>query len=183
VYRLKITLDGLRPPIWRRIEIAGDTKLPAVSRALLTCMGWEDYHLHAFRCRDAVYGPRDPDFNDGMINEARVALAQIAPNVKDRFIFDYDFGDGWEHKVVVEAIGVASLETPRCTAGARACPPEDCGGVPGYIELVRILGDPAHDEYAAVRRWAGPDFTPDHFDIATVNERLQRQFSRKRRAR
>jgi yecA family protein len=183
VHRLKITLDGVRPAVWRRVEIASDAKLPFVSRVLIASMGWNDTHLHAFRCGTIVYGEPDPEFPNGMRNERSVTLAQIAPQVKTRFFFDYDFGDNWEHTVIVEAIDAAGdSNTPRCTAGARACPPDDCGGVYGYRDLVKTLSDPAREEYAAMRQWAGNDFSPERFDLELVNRELER-LARRRRVR
>ena len=183
VHRLKITLNGIRPAIWRRVEVASDAKLPFVSRVLVRSMGWNDTHLHAYRSGATTYGEPDPDFPSDMRSERSVTLAQIAPKAKDRFFFDYDFGDGWEHTVIVESIeAVADTDSPRCIAGARACPPDDCGGVNGYRDLTDILRNPAHEDYAAVRTWAGDEFEPDRFELQQVNRELQR-LARRRRAR
>jgi yecA family protein len=182
VHRLKITLDGIRPAIWRRVDVASDAKLPFVSQVLITAMGWNDTHLHAFRSGSITYGEPDPDFPTGMRSERSITLAQLAPAANDRFSFDYDFGDGWEHSVVVESIDVADAgATPRCVGGERACPPDDCGGVSGYRDLCRILRNPRHREYAAMRRWAGDAFDPEAFDIEGVNINL-RQLARGRRS-
>jgi yecA family protein len=175
IHRLKITLEGIRPAIWRRMEIPSDAKLPDVSRVLITAMGWNDTHLHAFRVGSVTYGDPDPDFPTGMRSERSVTLAQIAPHAKDRFFFDYDFGDGWEHRVVVESIEPAEdSERLRCLGGARACPPDDCGGVGGYGDLLRILRNPRHPEYRRMRTWAGHNFDPESFDIDEVNRELRR---------
>jgi hypothetical protein len=102
-------------------------------------MGWNDSHLHAFRIGSVTYGNPDPDFPRGMRSERSVTLAQIAPRAKDRFFFDYDFGDGWEHRVVVESIEPAGdSDGVRCLGGARACPPDECGGVGGYRDLLKV---------------------------------------------
>jgi hypothetical protein len=102
--------------IWRRVEIASDAKLPDVSRALLAAMGWDDSHLHGFSAHGESYGVPDPDFPSTYRDERRVTLAQLAPRPKDHFIFDYDFGDGWEHRVVVEATADADPEASYLSA-------------------------------------------------------------------
>jgi yecA family protein len=182
IHRLKIRLIDVRPPIWRRVEIASDTKLPDVSRALLAVMGWDDSHLHGFRAHGESYGVPDYDFPSTYRDERRVTLAQLAPRPKDHFIFDYDFGDGWEHRVVVEAIADADPEAryPRCLAGKRACPPEDCGGPSGYAELLRQLGDPSDEEHEAMLECAGP-IDPEAFSLAEANAELARLAPRRRR--
>jgi hypothetical protein len=182
IHRLKIRLLDVRPPVWRRVEIASDAKLPDVSRALLAAMGWDDSHLHGFRARGESYGTPDSGFPGGPRDEGRVTLAQLAPRPKDYFIFDYDFGDGWEHRVVVEAIADADLKAsyPRCLAGKRACPPEDCGGPSGYAELLRQLGDPSDEEHEAMLEWAGP-IDPEAFSLAQANRKLARLAPRRGR--
>jgi hypothetical protein len=112
-----------------------------------------------------------------------VTLAQIAPQPKSRFFFDYDFGDGWEHRVTVEAIVDAKdADAPRCVAGARACPPEDCGGPFGYADLLDVLADPQHEEHGEMRRWVGDDFDPSVFDLRRANVEIRALTRRGRRA-
>ncbi len=138
-------------------------------------MGWTDTHLHAFRAPSGVYGVPDPDFPGDITNERGVRLDKVAGE-GDVLIYEYDFGDGWEHEIHVEAVEPAdsAIRYPRCTGGERACPPEDCGGPPGYADLVAILNDPSHEEHAAMREWAGPDFEPERFDLEEINRLLWR---------
>ncbi len=173
VHRLRIALRGVRPPVWRRLEVPSDTKLPALNQILQAAMGWTDTHLHAFRVRDIAYGAPDPNFPSGMRDERRVTLGEIAPQPKSRFVFEYDFGDGWEHDVTVVAIEEAKpgQRYPRCLAGKRACPPEDCGGPWGYEELLEALGDPTHEEHVSLTGWAG-EFDPEEFDLEDVDAEL-----------
>jgi len=175
VHRLKITLRGVKPAIWRRVEIASDTTLPSVSHILLSTMGWSATHLHQFVVGRTCYGEPDPDFPSNTRNERGVSLAQIAPNPNARFMFDYDFGDGWQHAVIIEAIVSAEPDAayPRCTGGARACPPEDCGGPYGYRDLLEAIADPSLENHASMLNWLDRPFDPEAFDVEEVNEALR----------
>jgi Plasmid pRiA4b ORF-3-like protein len=182
IYALKISLRGVRPLVWRRVEIAADTKLPAVSRALIDAMGWLDYHLHSFEAGDRSYGVYDPEWDDDMIDESDVHLYEIAAGTGAQFEFTYDFGDDWKHRVVVERVTPPdpTVMYPRCIDGARACPPEDCGGVSGYADLLRILRQPRHAEHAQMQTWVGPRFDPEHFDLRERNEVIWRRAKKRR---
>jgi hypothetical protein len=175
VHRLLVRLRNVEPAVWRHVEIESGAKLPDVSRALLTAMGWTDSHLHAFRAGARAYGNVDPDLGLDMLDERDVGLGKIAPVPKSTFGFEYDFGDGWEHDVSVDAIYPAELDAtyPRCLAGKNACPPEDCGGPPGYESLLETLADPKHPEYKQMRMWAGK-FDPAAFDLRKTNAALAR---------
>ena len=176
VHRLKIVLLGVKPQVWRRIEVESNVRLSRLSRILLEGMGWYDLHMHQFIVGGDYYGVLGPDFPDNMIDEAKFTLAAIAPCVKDRFHFDYDFGDGWEHRVVVEdmAEAVPGVMYPRCTGGANACPPEDCGGPHGYADLLDVLADPTEERDADEWENIPDDFDPAYFDLDKVNARIQR---------
>lgn len=175
--QIKVTLDGIRPPIWRRIVVLGSVTLGEFHRVLQVAMGWEDYHLHCFRIGGVRYGPADDeDLDLDEIDEKTVTVAE-AFSAERRGMYDYDFGDSWEHRLLIEktdvpvAVGIAT-----CIAGKRACPPEDCGGVWGYYNLIEALGDPAHEEHDEYLEWAGEDFDPEDFSKDAVNAVLERQF-------
>lgn len=179
ICQLKVTLLGSKPPIWRRIEVEMATPLPILSRILLRTMGWEGGHLFQYRVGKTFYGePVDDTFVD-MRDESNYTLADILPKAKAKAIFEYDFGDSWEHELVVEKIlePEAGVKYPRCTAGKMACPPEDSGGVWGYAELVEALKDPEHPEHETYVEWldleSGEDFDPTDFSIEEVNKRLK----------
>jgi hypothetical protein len=179
ICQLKVTLLGSKPPIWRRIEVEMATPLPILSRILLRTMGWEGGHLFQYRVGKTFYGePVGDDFVD-MRDESKYRLADILPKEKSKAIFEYDFGDSWEHELVVEKIlePEAGVKYPRCTAGEMACPPEDSGGVWGYAELVKALKDPEHPEHETYVEWldleSGEDFDPADFSIEDVNKRLK----------
>jgi hypothetical protein len=138
-------------------------------------MGWTDSHLHQFLAKGKCYGALDPEFGLDREDENRTRLDEVLRKPKDRMTYEYDFGDGWEHEVLVEK--VLPVETgrsryPMVTGGKRACPPEDCGGLPGYYHLLDVLMNPNHPEYGELREWCDEDFDPERFDIQEVNRAL-----------
>ena len=175
IYQLKVTLNHIKPPVWRRVQVPGEIKLGKLHRILQAAMGWTDSHLHAFRIGNENYGVPDPDFSDDTKNERNIRLDSIAQQ-GGRFFYDYDFGDGWEHEIKVEKILPAetAVHYPRCVDGKRACPPEDCGGPPGYAYLLEALADPEHEEHDSMIEWIGGEFDPEAFDVAEVNQALWR---------
>ena len=149
IYQIKVTLKHSKPPIWRRTQVPGDVNLGRLHRILQVVMGWEDYHLHQFIVGDDYYGEPHPDYEvwgPEMRDEGRASLAQIAPGEKAKFLYEYDFGDGWEHELLVEKIlpPEPGVDYPRCLKGKRACPPEDVGGVWGYANFLEAISDPGH---------------------------------------
>ena len=176
IYRIKITLTHIRPPVWRRIQVPADTKLGKLHRILQEAMGWYDTHLHAFHVGHETYGIPDGEFvDDETINERNVPLDKIAVE-GDKLIYEYDFGDGWEHELLVEQVLPAEKgkRYPLCLAGQRACPPEDCGGPWGYEHLLEVLSDPKHEDHEEIREWLGGPFDPEAFDLDEVNRMLRR---------
>jgi hypothetical protein len=179
VYQIKVTLNDLRPPVWRRILVPGNTTLRKLHDILQIVMGWTDSHLHQFVIGDAWYGATDYDEGGGvreLLPEQRYRLSQVAPEPGARFVYEYDFGDGWDHTVLVEKIAPPEpgARSPQCVAGKRACPPEDVGGVWGYeafLEAIRNRRHPEHDEYLT---WIGGQFDPEAFDLEAVNAQLRR---------
>ena len=176
MYQLKVTLKGARPPIWRRLLVPSSFSLGDLHGVLQVAMGWMDSHLHGFVARGAVYGQRDAEFESGTIDEKRVRLDEVLRAEKDAMVYEYDFGDGWEHKIVLEKVlgGAPEEAAPSCLAGARACPPEDCGGVWGYANLLKVVADPSHPEHEEMLEWLGDGFDPGRFDAAGVNRVLAR---------
>ena len=110
------------------------------------------------------------------LNEQRYTLADLAPGAKAKFIYEYDFGDGWEHEVAVEKVlpPDANFKHPACLAGANACPPDDCGGIPGYYRMLEVLEDPKHPEHNQIKEWLGRKWDLTRFDLAGVNGDLRR---------
>lgn len=176
ILQIKVTLKYAKPPIWRRVEVPGDVTLGRFHDILQVVMGWTDSHLHQFVAGKNVYGPEDPEFGLDRKDENKVFLSRVIKKPKDKMIYEYDFGDGWEHEVVVEAVlpaGSMTEQLPRVTAGRRACPPEDCGGIPGLTRLLVSLADPKHPEYEDSLEWTGGAFEPEHFDLEETNLMLR----------
>ncbi len=184
IYLLKVTLAELKPSVWRRLEVAGDIALDELHLVLQAVMGWTNSHLHQFVVGETRYLQPDPTgFDDAADDEDErlFTLAKIAPRVKKRFVYEYDFGDSWTHTIEVERIfpPEPGATYPRCTAGARACPPEDSGGPWGYPDLLKALANRKHPEHASMVKWTGGKFDPEAFDLDRVNA----TFARSRRAR
>ncbi|RRR70870.1 MAG: plasmid pRiA4b ORF-3 family protein [Candidatus Viridilinea halotolerans] len=176
IYQLKITLKGSKPPIWRRVEVAEDITLDTLHRIIQAAMGWTDSHLHAFTANGISYGVPDMDDFMDTQDESASRLHTIISTPKQHLLYEYDFGDSWEHHVVLEKILAPEVGThyPRCTAGKRACPPEDCGGIWGYANFLQAIADPEHPEHEEMLDWVGEAFDPEYFDLADANTMLQR---------
>jgi hypothetical protein len=179
VVSLKVTLKGTKPPIWRRILVPESIIFADLSEAILTAMGWIGGHLHAFDVDGRQYG--DPARTDDVADERRLTLKSVVKSGVKRFGYDYDFGDDWEHTVAIEKAlaPVPGQGYPACVDGARKCPPEDCGGVWGYAELLEILADPNHPERGERLEWIGEEFDPEEFDASAADKRLAARFRRK----
>lgn len=179
LYRLKITLRHCKPPIWRRIVVRADMKLDRLHRVIQTAMGWLDCHLHQFVVDGVYYGQPDPegdDFGAETLNEKRYTVTDLAPGAKQKFIYEYDFGGSWEHEVSVEEVMPPDLDFkhPVCLGGANACPPEDCGGVPGYCDLLAALADPKHEQHEEMKEWVGGAWDATRFSLEHTNAGLKR---------
>ncbi len=174
VHQLKVTLLGIRPPIWRRIQVPSGVTLAKLHDIIQLGMGWHHSHLHQFQAGDTFYGDPTTLAELDVRSERSARLNQVAPSKGSRLRYEYDFGDSWEHEVLVEAVLPAGsgVRYPICLTGRRACPPEDCGGIWGYDELLAILRDPAHEEHESMVEWLGEPFDPEAFNLEEVNRRL-----------
>ena len=174
ILQLKITLKHIRPPVWRRIQVSNQLTLDKLHRILQMVMGWTGSHLHQFASGGMMYSL--PEFELEMCeNSKKVKLHEVLRNERAKLIYEYDFGDGWEHEILVEKIlpPEKGKGYPICLTGKRACPPEDCGGPWGYEELLKIIRNPDHDEYEERIEWLDEDFDPEAFDIDEVNLMLK----------
>ena len=178
VYRLRIELLEIKPLIWRRLLVPADIKLPKLHQCLQLTMGWTNSHLHQFKVGETHYGIPDPEWPElEMLDERRTRLCDLIGEAQREIGYEYDFGDSWEHRIVLEQAESpnAFMRYPLCTAGERACPPEDVGGVPGYGEFLKTIRDPEHEDYGQSLLWAGGGaFDPEGFDLNAVNRALRR---------
>ena len=197
IYQIKVTLHDSKPPIWRRILVPDSISLHQLHTILQIVMGWTNSHLHQFIIDDEYYGePEEEDgYSEDLKNEKRYRLNQFVERKGFKFIYEYDFGDSWEHTIRVEAILPIDPSTrgakqpqsgrtqyPVCLEGKRACPPEDIGGVEGYDDLLKIFRDPKHPEHNDMLEEFGDDFDPEFFDIEDVNLGLRKYAARARMA-
>ena len=182
IYQFKVTLIGITPPIWRRMQVPGGFSLAQLHRALQVAMGWENYHLYMFRIGSKKYGPPDVDEDDdlGLIDAKRTRLHAVLPGVGATFTYVYDYGDNWQHELLLEAIVMPDAATmyPRCVAGERRCPPEDVGGIGGYAHYLEAIADQDHQEHEELMLWRG-QFDPEEFSVEKVNQELAKKFRSK----
>jgi Plasmid pRiA4b ORF-3-like protein len=176
VHRVKITLAGSRPPIWRRLEISSVSSLRTLHESIQESFGWDDVHLWAFETPLGDFGHPNSELGHGAA--ATVRVASVLAEVGDRIRYVYDFGNSWEHEIVVEAISPAlpGVAYPCCLDGRRSGPPENCGGMWEYQQMLEALADPGHPRYRERLRWLGlrpgQGYNPAAFDRDDVNDAL-----------
>jgi hypothetical protein len=182
VYQFKITLMGVKPNVWRRIQIR-DCFLADLHWHIQGAFGWTNSHLHDFDIGSDRYGiPSMLDMEDmpECKDSTKTLLSDLLPKDGRRFVFryTYDLGDNWEHEVLFEGVVEVPKRTrlPMCIEGERACPPEDCGGEGGYEHLLHVLGDPTHEEHRDMVEWVGGRFDPERFD-AKMATAIMREYS------
>ena len=171
VYQIKVTLRGTKPPIWRRLQVFSDITLYRLHTILQVAMGWTDSHLHQFWASGIYYGTPDPELGLARRNDRQVRLEEVLRKPKDRMLYEYDFGDGWEHDIVLEDVLAPHPKRryPLVIAGKRACPPEDVGGVGGYYDFLEAIQNPKHPEHREMVEWWGGSFDPEAFDVQATN--------------
>ncbi|MFN4291931.1 MAG: plasmid pRiA4b ORF-3 family protein [Permianibacter sp.] len=177
LYQLKVTLKHSKPPIWRRLLVRPDLKLAGLHDVLQIAMGWHDCHLHDFEANGTRYGVPDPEFgDDDLLDESLFKLNELLTTEKQKIRYTYDFGDFWQHDIVLEKILTVDSVPPhaKCVAGKLACPPEDCGGIGGYEELLRIVVDPKHPDHDDMCDWLPEDFDPFAFSMDAINAELMK---------
>ena len=182
VYHLKVSLEGIKPLIWRRLQVPAIASLGWLHAVIQVAMGWTNNHLHQFVVGERIYS--DPTFeldefedDPSVFDENTTGVMDVAPRAKSTFAYKYDFGDSWDHRIRVEKILDADPAEGRfaqCLDGERACPPEDCGGVWGYADLLKTIRNPKHKEYESMMEWLGGEFDPEAFDRDRINKYLRK---------
>jgi hypothetical protein len=172
IYQIKVTLNGSKPPIWRRVLVQGDATLAKLHRILQIVMGWDDYHLHLFTVEGIEFGVPNPEMP--VRSEKGIKLQQFIRGEKYKFRYEYDFGDSWQHILLVEKVMPPNptARYPHCLTGKRACPPEDVGGIWGYVDFLEAIGNPEHSQHEELLEWIGGEFEPEAFDLEAVNRAL-----------
>jgi hypothetical protein len=178
-YQLLVVLEGSEPKIWRQLSVPGNMTLADLDRIIQAAMGWTNSHLHQFNIEGQVYGVLNDEWIDEIpsLPDDEFTLDAVLGKEVKSFLYEYDFGDGWQHEVEVKMIMIADEmlnSWPMCLAGANACPPEDVGGLGGYEEFLEAISDPLHEEYEAMRRWCGGPFDPKGFDVNSANRDIRR---------
>lgn len=176
IYQLKVTLANIQPPIWRRLLVRGNISLFRLHEILQRVMPWTDSHMHQFIVGKRYYGRENRELRMDVLSDRSVTLAGVAPAPRKQFLYEYDFGDSWEHEILVEKVLLpdAQARCPECLAGERACPPDDCGGWAGYANLLDAIKDPKHPDHEDLVEWLGRPFDPEAFDLDAINRQLRR---------
>lgn len=165
--QIKVTLqESADPEVWRRLRVSADIRLDRFHRVLGAAMGWQDCHLHVFERGPIRYGFPDPDLE--IHDDRDVTLEALLVRSGDWLEYEYDFGDSWQHAIVLEVVERADGDGPRCIDGAGRCPPEDVGGIPGYEELRRVLAGPDTEARAEMLEWLGLEH-PSQFDAGAFS--------------
>lgn len=175
-YLLKIQLLDIEPVIWRRFTVPASITLDRLHDVIQIIMGWTDSHLHEFTIGNKRYTEYPESKEDGLVC-GRYRLGDLIKQKGRTFRYLYDFGDSWEHELVLEESRYFNPELRTelaCLEGERACPPEDVGGVPGYVEFCKALKEPGHEEHESYMEWSGGDFDSEQFDSGSVNWELMK---------
>lgn len=180
-FQLKISLDNSKPPVWRRVLIPETLTFLDLHLVIQAAMGWENAHLFAFRhagsYEPSIGIPYEDDWSDTeTLDAGKIRVKKFLNKEKQKMKYEYDFGDGWQHTVLLEKITGDKIVAPRCLKGKGACPPEDCGGIWGYYELVATINDPSSPDYEDMREWLGLEkgesWDVEAFNLAECNERV-----------
>jgi hypothetical protein len=177
IVQIKIKLLGvMKPPVWRQLQMRADTSLDQLHEIIQAALGWENYHMHLFSIGDEEFGVPDPEL--GFTDERQVTLGELI-DVGARFRYTYDFGDDWQHEILVEGLLDLEPEThyPVLVAAKGACPPEDCGSAWGYTNLKNVLADPSHDEHQEMLEWLGLNDASDFDPITAPTEDINYQLA------
>lgn len=178
IYQIQVALARSKPKIWRRLLVPSELLLSDFHKIIQTSMGWTNSHLHQFIKDQTFYTKRYPDDDTweelDNVDYAKIKISNLLKKEKDKIVYEYDFGDSWEHDIILEKILLydQNIKYPVCVAGKMNCPPEDCGGVWGYSDMLEILKNPDHEEYDSFIEWLGEEFDPEYFDREAINKML-----------
>ena len=170
LYEFRVELNGIDPPVWRMLRVPHDATLHRLHQVLQVAMGWTNSHLYLFHVGGKAYGEPSLEWQSDVQDSTSARLEEIVSEGTPSFLYEYDLGDSWMYEITLRrALEASAEERPGCTGGARACPPEDCGGPAGYEDFLQAISDPGHEEHVAMLRWSGGDFDPEEFDAGAVD--------------
>lgn len=174
IYQIHIELKNSKPKIWRRLLVDSNIFLEELHDVIQIVMGWEDAHLHCFYDGMNQYAPKEFQLEES-IESKKVRLNRLLISIKSKITYEYDFGDEWIHVITLEKVLEPDnkLQLPKCIGGKLNSPPEDCGGIWGYYNMLEIIKDPDHDEHEDIMEWLDDDFDPEYFDMDEINEYLK----------
>ena len=187
IARIKITLDHVRPPTWRRVEVPLTMHLKGIHYVIQAVMLFENYHLFDFHVevdgQVRRYGIPDPDGFVEISDAKNIKLGTLLHRGATNLTYCYDFGDNWEHHLAIEAISDAdpSVEYPRFIDGKRRAPPEDVGGIPGFEHFLSAMSDKEHPENGRMTEWYGSDFDSEDIEVETITTRMNKLANRRTR--
>ena len=175
LYEIRVQLRDIEPPIWRTLRVRPQTSLSRLHKVLQKAMGWTNSHLHLFEVNGKLYGEPSTDWDIEVLDSRKMTMEKIFSRGIKSFVYEYDLGDSWRHDItLLGTVEGEAGEKIACIAGARSCPPEDCGSIPGYYELLVALFDPHHEEHDAMLEWVGGKYDPNAFDLAATDRALKR---------
>jgi hypothetical protein len=184
--QIKITLDRIKPDIWRRFIVDTSFSLHKLHRSIQTVMGWYDAHLYEFEIQNSHYSITDQNDNFldyEVLDSKKTKLKSLGLQPEDTFNYTYDFGDNWEHTIVIERVlKIGPVMAPLCLDGERNCPPEDCGSVPGYQHIMELMQNPDSKEAREFTKLLGHPYNSELFDINAINDGLKNLSRRKTKA-
>jgi hypothetical protein len=179
ILQVKIILLDVDPPIWRRVLVPASLTLRRLHETIQAAMGWLDQHLYEFQIGDRRYGTPNPEYNpmgSTVANDSAVKLSTLVEKGIDRIHYTYDFGDDWRHEIIIEDIrpGEPDIDYPVLVEGARHCPPEDCGGPPGFQAFLEAITNPTHPEHEDALDWYGDPYDPEDIEREVIEAQLSR---------
>ncbi len=180
---LRIQLAHIsKPPVWRKLTVPANFTFHKLHQVIQAAFGWHDYHMYQFSekgygSNETISLPSDDDWQE-VKNSKKIKLSGVFTAARQKYIYIYDFGDNWQHNITVEEIEETTASKAACIEGKGACPPEDCGGTPGYEDLKAIMANPKHAEYEDMREWMGlapgEVWNPAAFDLQEANEAVKK---------
>jgi hypothetical protein len=183
---LRIELEGIEPLIWRRVAVRATMTLADLHGVIQAAMGWLDCHLWTCETAGQKYGmhlPDDPDWNEAVEDAKAVTLGMILDSGGRKLDYVYDMGDFWEHSIIVEKVSapLSDVRYPQFLGGERRCPPEDCGGPPGYFEFIKNISSKQRRGRDEALRWYGGPYDPDDIGASAIAAAFERIGGRRAR--